>query len=204
MINSYIIENGKVFVSDQDGLIDEREYNDNIKQIIIEENILESIQNEIKEIEQYDIYQGKTLKKIMSSKIPYVTLFSLATFGLVVLLPSSNPNSIMVLIGDVITGLTSISLGIFGDVYRYKMNNNQKKREERYFVLKELEVKQLEKIQSLKKEKNNNSIKTETIILDHNKENEKIDLMIQEYMDEYNNCNNNVVEERGSVKKLVR
>ena len=204
MINSYIIENGKVFVSDQDGLIDEREYNDNIKQIIIEENILESIQNEIKEIEQYDIYQGKTLKKIMSSKIPYVTLFSLATFGLVVLLPSSNPNSIMVLIGDVITGLTSISLGIFGDVYRYKMNNNQKKREERYFVLKELEVKQLEKIQSLKKEKSNNSIKTETIILDHNKENEKIDLMIQEYMDEYNNCNNNVVEERGSVKKLVR
>ena len=133
MNNSYVVENGKVFVSNQDGLINEREYDDNIKQILIEENILESIQNEIKEIEQYDIHQGKALKKFMNSKIPYVTLFSLATFGLVVLLPSSNPNSTMVLIGDVVAGLSCTSLGICGDVFRYKMNKNQKKREERYF-----------------------------------------------------------------------
>ncbi len=205
MNNSYVVENGKVFVSNQDGLINEREYDDNIKQILIEENILESIQNEIKEIEQYDIHQSKTLKKIMNSKIPYVTLFSLATFGLVVLLPSSNPNSTMVLIGDVVAGLSCTSLGICGDVFRYKMNKNQKKREERYSALKELEEKQKSKIESLKKEKNKNDIKAnvESITLDHSKEEEIINRMVQEYIDSLSTINS-TMEEQGPVKKLTR
>lgn len=206
MNNSYLVENGKVFVSNHDGIIEKREYNDNIKQILIEENILERLQDAIKAMEKYELYQGetKTIKKFISSKIPCVTLFCLGTVGLVALIPSTNPNTTMVLISKITGGFYTVSLGVCGDILRNKIYKDEIKKEKRYNILKELEIKQKRKIQSLKNEKSknsiNNNINVESVTLNHKKEEEILKLMIQEYID-YNN--NNIKEEQGPVKKLV-
>lgn len=204
MNNSYLVENGKVFVSNHDGIIEKREYNDNIKQILIEENILERLQDEIKAMEKYELYQEKTIKKFISSKMPCVTLFCLGTVGLVALIPSANPNTTMVLISKIVGCFSITSIGVFGDILRNKLYKNEIKNEERYNILKELEIKQKMKIQSLKNEKAknsiNNNINVESVTLNHKKEEEILKLMIQEYID-YNN--NNIKEEQGPVKKLV-
>lgn len=205
MNNSYAIENGKVFVGNQDGVIATREYDDNIEQILVEENILENIQDEIKEIEQSDLYQSKLNKTLISPKVPYLTIIALGTFVLVTLIPDGNPNATLDLIGDIMGGSLCTSLGVLGDYLRYQMNKHQMKREERYTALKELEVKQKSKIESLKKEKNKKNIKTNvaSITLDHSKEEEKINMMIQEYFDNLSHTNS-TMEEQGPIKKLTR
>ena len=203
MNNSYLVENGKVFVSNHDGIIEKREYNDNIKQILIEENILERLQDAMKAMEKYELYQGETIKKFISSKIPCVTLFCLGTVGLVTLIPSANPNTTMVLISKIVGDFSIISIGVFGDILRNKLYKNKIKNEERYNILKELEIKQKKKIQSLKNEKaknNINNVNVESVTLNHKKEEEILKLMIQEYIDY---SNNNIKEEQGPVKKLV-
>lgn len=206
MKNSYVIENGKVFVSDHDGVITTREYDNNIEQILVEENILESMQEEMKEIEEFNIYQNKLSKRLISPKIPYLTLFSLGLFCLLtILIPNSNPNFTMAIVSDFIGGLCSTITGLFGDFIRYEMRKIQLKREERYDALKLLESKQKSKIESLKNVKKTDNIKTnvESITLDHNKEKETIDKMIREYMDSIN-PNNRTIEEHGPVKTLIR
>ena len=205
MNNSYAIENGKVFVGNQDGVIATREYDDNIEQILVEENILENIQDEIKEIEQSDLYQSKLNKTLISPKVPYLTIIALGTFVLVTLIPDGNPNATLDLIGDIMGGSLCTSLGVLGDYLRYQMNKHQMKREERYTALKELEVKQKSKIESLKKEKNKKNIKTNvaSITLDHSKEEEKINMMVQEYIDNLSHINS-TMEEQGPIKKLTR
>ena len=203
MNNSYLVENSKVFVSDHSGIITKREYNDNIEQILIEENILESIQDEIKKMEQYDF--NLSSKILITPKTPYVTLLCLGTFGLVILIPNNNINATMSLISDIVTGIILTSLGICGDTFRYKMKESQTKREERYAILKKLEEKQKSKIEKLEKENNENNIVSniESIKLDHNKEKEMIDLMIQKLMDN-TSPSNSTMKEEVPVKKLKR
>ncbi len=204
MNNSYVVENGKVFVSDHAGVIEKRKYTDNIEQILIEENILERIQDEMKEIEPMKIYQEKNFRKFMSSKIPYTTLFCLGIFGLIHLFPSTTPNTAMVLISEFLVGFGFVSFGVCGDIFRHKIYKNEIKIEERYNALEELQVKQKSKVQSLKKEKNKNNINNnvESVTLNHKKEVENLNLMIQEYMD-YVNINHNIKEEQSSIKKLI-
>lgn len=201
MNNSFVVENGKVFVSNHDEITEKREYTDNIKQILIEENILERLQETMKVMEKFELIQGKTTKKFISSKIPYVTLFCLGTFGLVNLIPSVNSNTTMLLISKIVGGFYTISIGVCGDILRNKIYKNEIKNEERYNILKELEVNQKMKVQSLKNEKAKNSINNnvESVTLNHKKE-EILNLMIQEYIDY---SNNNIKEEQGPVKKLV-
>lgn len=82
MNKSYMCINDKVIVSDEKGRQTMTDYSDNLDQILVEENLIESILIKINDLEK----QNKIYKKINKRKyIPYTIL--LATFSIFFIFP---------------------------------------------------------------------------------------------------------------------
>lgn len=206
MNNSYVIENGEVFVSNQYGHLFRRVYDDKIEEILYQENILETMQNEMKDIEENYININKFSKILINTRLPLMTILGITMFGFMMTLPSGvSTKPVLDIAINTFAFVCSSFIGVFGDIVRHEMKKKMINKTKRYEVLKELEPKQMSKIKSLKQEYNRkyNKRSVEVTDLDHKKEVEEINLMVKDYI-ENNNLSNNAVENNGKVRKLIK
>ena len=79
MNKEYAYVDGKVVVSDENGKLTQRDYKENIEKILVQENVVEKIEKDIKELEE----EVKNFKKEKHIKFPVVTLSVLSLSSLV-------------------------------------------------------------------------------------------------------------------------
>lgn len=200
----YMKQEDRVFVTEEDGNVYEREYNNNIEKILTYENILELLNKKINKnevlikIKQNDINAYNTLIKIVNIFIGFILIFGTVSKFIVV---NSNISFLGLIIVDSLLALITESPLIYA-------NNNKRKNiktierenklltKEKEQVLKEL--KKISVIDTLNKDINNSNekethfrtLKNSEYIEYLNNLKEKINKI---YTDEEKNIENNKV-----------
>lgn len=161
----YMKQEDRVFVTEEDGNVYEREYNNNIEKILTYENILELLNKKINKnevlikIKQNDINAYNTLIKIVNIFIGFILIFGTVSKFIVV---NSNISFLGLIIVDSLLALITESPLIYA-------NNNKRKNIKR--IEKENKLLTKEKEQVLKELKKISVI--DTLNKDINNSNEK-------------------------------
>lgn len=172
MNKDYIYMDGKVIISDENGHKEPIEYYDNLDKVLVQENLIESIQNEINTLKKKSI----AYNKIGRHYIP-IALISLLIFSFIICPAFLNfvsdgkafntlidsifgPINVGSFLDIVVSGI-SAPFFIFGELCEYKQYKDAKKAKkginsELEFLEKQLE-KEKEQLESLKQEKTKNN-----------------------------------------------
>ena len=98
MNKNYIYNNGTVTVIDENGNVRPVEYSDNLEEILIQENLIEEMENEFKELEKVD----KKTKRYIPNFVPAVFL---AMVVMKTIIPSLGTDAMI----DTVFGIMNLS-----------------------------------------------------------------------------------------------
>lgn len=96
MNKNYVYKDGKVVIIDENGNQKEVDYYDNLNEVLVKENIIETIEQEIKQLE-YEISSSKDLSKFvkwLNILFPFFATTIIATILIWLFSASMGPNSL--------------------------------------------------------------------------------------------------------------
>lgn len=184
MNKSYIYLDGKVVIEDENNNKTLTEYYDNLDEVLIQENLIETMEKRIKELEQeLGLYKDCSGKRYIPFILPFTILLSTIGTPIVLkLLTGVNPFDIQVnnawgtmsqaMAMILVASITTIPFATLAEICRHSTYKDSIKKEkaiisEMDFLNKEIE-KGKEHLEKLKQEKSRNNENTEFRIVEVN------------------------------------